>query len=60
MEQMRVSVRELRDRALTEIVIEALDENGYLEEPLDEIHGRLPLELEVEIEEFFSRPRSVK
>ncbi|MES2935360.1 MAG: RNA polymerase factor sigma-54, partial [Pseudomonadota bacterium] len=51
MEQMRVAVRELRDRALVEIVIEALDENGYLEEPIAEIHGRLPLELDIEIEE---------
>ncbi|AVR98696.1 RNA polymerase factor sigma-54 [Pseudoduganella armeniaca] len=51
MEQMRVTVQEPRDRALVELIIDALDENGYLEESLEEIHGRLPEELEVEMEE---------
>ena len=51
MEQMRVTVQELRDRALVELIVDALDENGYLEEPLDEILARLPPELEIEIEE---------
>jgi len=51
MEQMRVTVLEMRDRALVELIIDALDENGYLEESLEEIHARLPEELEVEIEE---------
>jgi len=51
LEQMRVTVQNLRDRALVELVIDALDDNGYLTEPLEEIHARLPEELEVEIEE---------
>ncbi|MBV8667246.1 MAG: RNA polymerase factor sigma-54 [Burkholderiaceae bacterium] len=51
LEQMRVTVREARDRALLEVVVDALDENGYLSEPLEEIHARLPEELEIEIEE---------
>ena len=51
LEQMRVTVRERRDRALLELVIDALDGNGYLEEPLEEIHARLPEELGIEIEE---------
>ncbi|HEU4842887.1 MAG TPA: RNA polymerase factor sigma-54 [Burkholderiaceae bacterium] len=51
MEQMRVTVLEMRDRALVEIIIDALDENGYLEEPLDEILARLPGELEIAPEE---------
>jgi RNA polymerase sigma-54 factor len=51
LEQMRVTVHSTRDRALVELVIDALDENGYLEEPLEEIHARLPEELEVEPEE---------
>lgn len=51
MEQMRVTVLETRDRALVELIIDALDENGYLEEALEDIHARLPEELEVEIEE---------
>jgi RNA polymerase sigma-54 factor len=51
LEQMRVTVQEPRDRALMEVIIDALDENGYLEEALEEIHARLPEELEVEMEE---------
>lgn len=51
MEQMRVSVIEARDRALVELIIDALDDNGYLEESLDEILERLPAELELDIDE---------
>ncbi|HEV7817396.1 MAG TPA: RNA polymerase factor sigma-54 [Janthinobacterium sp.] len=51
MEQMRVTVQELRDRALVELIVDALDDNGYIEEPLEEIHARLPAELEIDIEE---------
>ncbi len=51
LEQMRVTVQQARDRALMELIIDALDENGYLEEPLEEIHERLPPELEIEVDE---------
>ncbi|CAL63218.1 RNA polymerase, sigma 54 (sigma N) factor [Herminiimonas arsenicoxydans] len=51
LEQMRVTVRERRDRALLELIIDALNDNGYLEETLEEIHARLPEELEIEPEE---------
>lgn len=51
LEQMRVTVREQRDRALVELIIDALDDNGYLEEQLEEIHARLPEELEIDLEE---------
>jgi RNA polymerase sigma-54 factor len=51
MEQVRMTGLSARDRALAELVIDALDDNGYLEEALDEIHARLPEELDVEIEE---------
>ena len=51
LEQMRVTVREHRDRALVELIIDALNDNGYLEEPIEEIHARLPEELEIELEE---------
>jgi RNA polymerase sigma-54 factor len=51
LEQVRVTVREIRDRALLELIIDALNDNGYLEEPIEEIHARLPEELGVEIEE---------
>ena len=50
-EQVRVTNLNLRDRALAELVIDAIDDNGYLEEQLDEIHARLPQELEVEMDE---------
>jgi RNA polymerase sigma-54 factor len=51
LEQVRVTVRDLRDRALLELMIDALNDNGYLEEPIEEIHARLPEELGIEIEE---------
>lgn len=54
MEQVRVTSVTMRDRALAELVIDALDENGYLEEPLEEIHARLPAELDVELDELRS------
>ncbi|HEY5800159.1 MAG TPA: RNA polymerase sigma-54 factor, partial [Burkholderiaceae bacterium] len=60
LEQMRVTVQSVRDRALLEIVIDALDENGYLEEPLLEIHARMPPELEIEIEEFQTALRLIQ
>lgn len=51
LEQLRVTVRNARDRGLVELLIEALNDNGYLEEPLEEIHQRLPAELEIDIDE---------
>lgn len=51
LEQLRLNIKESRDRALVEILIDALDENGYLIETLDEIHASLPIELCVEPEE---------
>jgi RNA polymerase sigma-54 factor len=51
MEQVRLTGTSARDRALAELIIDALDDNGYLEEPLDEIHARLPAELDVELDE---------
>jgi len=51
MEQVREATLSARDRALAELVIDALDDNGYLEEPLDEIHSRLPEELGIELDE---------
>ncbi|MDY7573341.1 RNA polymerase factor sigma-54 [Actimicrobium sp. CCI2.3] len=51
LEQMRVTVSNQRDRALVELMIDALNENGYLEDTLDAIFERLPAELEIEPEE---------
>lgn len=51
MEQVRMTCCAARDCALVELVVDALDDNGYLEEPLEDIHARLPAELEIEFEE---------
>ena len=51
LEQMRLTMCETRDRALVELIIDALNDNGYLEESLEEIHARLPEELSVDPEE---------
>ncbi|MFT5535404.1 MAG: RNA polymerase sigma-54 factor [Burkholderiaceae bacterium] len=51
LEQMRVTVRNPRDRALVELMIDALNDNGYLEDTLEAIFERLPAELEIEPEE---------
>lgn len=51
LEQLAVTVENRRDRALVELLIDALDDNGYLEESLDEIHARLPEELEIDADE---------
>ena len=51
LEQLSVTVNNRRDRALVELLIEALDDNGYLEEPLEDSHGRLPEELDIEFDE---------
>jgi len=51
MEQMRVTVLEARDKALVELIVDALDDNGYLTESLEEIHERMPEELEIDIDE---------
>jgi RNA polymerase sigma-54 factor len=51
MEQVRLTGCAARDCALVELVVDALDDNGYLEESLDDIHARLPAELEIEFDE---------
>lgn len=42
LEQMRLNIRDPRDRGLIELIIDALDDNGYLIESLEEIHESLP------------------
>ena len=51
LEQLAVTVDNRRDRALVELLIDALDDNGYIEEPLETIHSRLPEELDIEMDE---------
>jgi RNA polymerase sigma-54 factor len=48
LDQVNLSTRTERDAALISLLIEALDENGYLDESLDQIHAGLPNELGVE------------
>lgn len=50
-EQMRLTVRSQREQALLSLLIDTLDDNGYLSESLDEILAWLPPELEVTHEE---------
>ena len=51
MEQVRTTGLEVRDRVLVELIVDALDDNGYLEETIEEIHARLPEELEIDFDE---------
>jgi RNA polymerase sigma-54 factor len=51
LEQMRLNIREPRDRGLIELVIDAIDQNGYLCESLEEIHESLPIDICVDLEE---------
>lgn len=51
LEQMRVTVRDQRDRALVELMIDALNDNGYLDESLEDIHARLPEELGIDMDD---------
>jgi RNA polymerase sigma-54 factor len=51
LDQLRVTLPAGRDRALIELLIDALDERGYLEQSLDEILAQLPPELEIDPDE---------
>ena len=49
--QLSVTQLSRRDVALVSMLIDALDDDGYLRQALDEIAGLLPAELEVEADE---------
>ena len=49
--QMRLAVRDQRKRALVELIIDALDSNGYLLETLEEMLAWLPPELAIDRKE---------
>ncbi len=49
--QMGVTQLSERDRSLVRFLIEALDDDGYLSSPLDELWETLPPEYEIELEE---------
>ncbi|MEW9897437.1 RNA polymerase factor sigma-54 [Chitinivorax sp. PXF-14] len=50
-DQLRLMQLETRDRALVSVLIDNLDEGGFLPVPLEEILETLPEELEVELDE---------
>src|SRR5690606_32106507 len=51
MQQLLLTKLPARDRSLVALLIDALDEDGYLTQPLAEIVDMLPAELEVEADE---------
>jgi RNA polymerase sigma-54 factor len=51
MEQARLAVLSQRDLALVEVLVDGIDDNGYLEESLDDILARMPEELEIDADE---------
>jgi len=55
--QLEVTHATARDRALVTLLIDELDENGYLPTPLEEVHGCLPAELGISPEELHAALR---
>ena len=51
LEQLRMTHASDRDRALVSVLIDELDDNGYLSTPLEEIAQTLPAELSVDLAE---------
>ena len=49
--QTGYSKMSVRDRVLVSLLIEALDDSGFITQPLEEILEMLPAELEIELEE---------
>ena len=49
--QLRMSVHSARDEAIGEAVIDALDDDGYLREPLESLPAALPSELNVSLDD---------
>jgi RNA polymerase sigma-54 factor len=49
--QLSLTNLEARDRSIVTVLIEALDEDGYMTQPLEELAELLPAELEIELDE---------
>lgn len=49
LEQLRLTRASNRDRILVELLIEELDDNGYLTTPLEELAALLPAELDIDL-----------
>lgn len=58
--QLRMSVHSARDEAIGEAVIDALDDDGYLREPLESLPAALPAELEVDPDDVHALLRLVQ
>lgn len=58
--QMRLTVRTQRQRALVELIIDALDSNGYVQETPDEMLEWLPEELHIQKDELENALASVQ
>jgi RNA polymerase sigma-54 factor len=50
-ETLRLSMLDTRDQKLIGLLIDALDENGYLSQPLEEIFELLPAELDITLDD---------
>lgn len=51
-EQLRLTRAGERDRVLVELLIEELDDNGYLTTPLEDLADLLPVELDIDISDW--------
>src|SRR5690606_34923544 len=51
LDQLALTQATRRDVALVELLIDALDDNGYLETPLDELLSWIPADLDVDLDE---------
>ncbi len=51
LDQANLSTRTERDAALLSLLIEALDDNGYLDESLEQILATLPEELDIDLDD---------
>jgi RNA polymerase sigma-54 factor len=49
--QLNLSAIDARDKKIVLLLIDALDENGYLSQPLEEIAELLPLELDIPLDD---------
>lgn len=59
-EQVALSPLSDRDRALVRFIIEALDDDGYLHQPLEELLELLPPELDIDLDELSIALRHVQ
>ena len=49
--QLKMSQHDIRDQRIIGLLIDALDDNGYLEQPLEEIFEMLPAQLDITLDD---------